>query len=60
MYVNATDFSITVRDKTGVLVYSAQNTTQIVATATLQLLGDVTGSVAIAAGSTAQLSATGG
>ena len=58
MYVNATDFSITVRDKAGVLVYSAQNTTQIVATATLQLLGDVTGSVAIAAGSTAQLSAT--
>ena len=31
---------------------------RLFATATLQLLGDVTGSVAIAAGSTAQLSAT--
>lgn len=57
MYVNATDFSITVRDKAGVLVYSAQNTTQIVASSTLQLLGDVTGSATITAGSTAQLTA---
>ena len=58
LYVNAADFSLTVRDKAGVLVYSAVNTTQVVASATLQLAGDLTGSAAIVAGSTAQLTAT--